>query len=66
MYEEASQVVNDVVRNIRTVALFYTKIRIMDLYHKKCEGPKKQDVRLGLASGTGFWIGTSSQEKFLL
>ena len=60
MYEEAGQVANDAVGNIITVVLFCTEKRIMDLYHKKCEGPRKQGVRLGLASGTG------SQEKFLL
>ena len=66
MYEEATQVANDAVGNIRTVASFCAEKRIMDLYHKKCEGPRKHGVRLGLASGTGFFIGTDSQEKFLL
>ena len=66
MYEEASQVANDAVGKIRTVASFCAEKRIMDLYHKKCEGPRKQGVRLRLASGTGFLIGIGSQEKFLL
>ena len=66
MYEEASQVANDAVGNIRTIASFCAEKRIMDLYHKKCEGPRKHGVGLRLASGTSFFIGTSSQEKFLL
>ncbi|KAI9197883.1 hypothetical protein LWI28_006057 [Acer negundo] len=54
MYEEASQVANDAVGSIRTVASFCAEKKVMDLYQKKCEGPMKQGVRQGLVSGGGF------------
>ncbi|EOA15909.1 hypothetical protein CARUB_v10004001mg [Capsella rubella] len=53
-YEEASQVANDAVSSIRTVASFCAEGKVMDLYQQKCEGPKKNGVRLGLLSGAGF------------
>ncbi|KAK8475517.1 hypothetical protein V6N13_015596 [Hibiscus sabdariffa] len=53
MYEEASQVANDAVGGIRTVASFCSE-QVMDLYQQKCDAPMKQGVRLGLVSGTGF------------
>ncbi|XVF40227.1 hypothetical protein PTKIN_Ptkin01aG0094700 [Pterospermum kingtungense] len=54
MYEEASQVANDAVGSIRTVASFCSEKKVMDLYQEKCEAPRKQGVRLGLVSGFGF------------
>ncbi|XP_065859877.1 ABC transporter B family member 11-like [Euphorbia lathyris] len=54
MYEEASQVANDAVGSIRTVASFCAEEKVMQLYEKKCEGPKKTGVRLGFISGAGF------------
>lgn len=54
MYEEASQVANDAVGSIRTVASFCAEPKVMDMYKKKCEGPEKQGVRLGMVSGAGF------------
>nr|DAD48108.1 TPA_asm: hypothetical protein HUJ06_018045 [Nelumbo nucifera] len=54
MYEEASQVANDAVGSIRTVASFCAEQKVMDLYQKKCEAPIKQGIRLGLVSGGGF------------
>lgn len=56
MYEEASQVANDAVSSIRTVASFCAEGKVMDLYQLKCDGPKKQGVRLGLKSGAGFGL----------
>ncbi|KAL1200674.1 ABC transporter B family member 9 [Cardamine amara subsp. amara] len=53
MYEEASQVANDAVSSIRTVASFCAEGKVMDLYQQKCDGPKKTGVRLGLWSGAG-------------
>ncbi|KAL8152327.1 hypothetical protein V2J09_010087 [Rumex salicifolius] len=53
-YEEASQVANDAVGSIRTVASFCSEKKVMDLYEKKCEAPVKQGVRKGLISGIGF------------
>ncbi|KAF9613659.1 hypothetical protein IFM89_009547 [Coptis chinensis] len=56
MYEEASQVANDAVGSIRTVASFCSEEKVMLLYKKKCEGPMKTGIRLGLVSGIGFGI----------
>ncbi|KFK31461.1 hypothetical protein AALP_AA6G114700 [Arabis alpina] len=53
-YEEASQVASDAVSSIRTVAAFCAEDKVMDLYEQKCEIPKKQGVRLGLVSGSGY------------
>ncbi|OWM87702.1 hypothetical protein CDL15_Pgr027306 [Punica granatum] len=53
-YEEASQVANDAVGSIRTVASFCAESKVMDLYQKKCEAPEQHGVRLGLVSGTGY------------
>ncbi|KAF3456698.1 hypothetical protein FNV43_RR01352 [Rhamnella rubrinervis] len=54
MYEEASQVANDAVGSIRTVASFCAEKKVIEMYQKKCEGPQSQGVRLGLISGAGF------------
>ncbi|KAF8387608.1 hypothetical protein HHK36_026261 [Tetracentron sinense] len=56
MYEEASQVANDAVGSIRTVASFCAEDKVMQLYKKKCEGPIKTGIRLGLISGVGYGI----------
>ncbi|KAL5561100.1 hypothetical protein UlMin_030847 [Ulmus minor] len=56
MYEEASQVANDAVGSIRTVASFGAEEKVMELYRKKCEGPMKTGIRQGLISGVGFGI----------
>lgn len=53
MYEEASQVANDAVGSIRTVASFCAEEKMMELYHKKCEGPIEAGIRQGLISGAG-------------
>ncbi|XP_028778657.1 ABC transporter B family member 11-like [Neltuma alba] len=55
-YEEASQVANDAVGSIRTVAAFCAEEKVMELYHKKCEGPIKAGIRQGLISGTGLGV----------
>ncbi|CAF2041701.1 hypothetical protein HID58_033497 [Brassica napus] len=55
-YEEASQVASDAVSSIRTVASLCAEDKVMDLYQQKCEAPKKQGVRLGLVSGSGYGI----------
>ncbi|KAK8570318.1 hypothetical protein V6N13_003005 [Hibiscus sabdariffa] len=56
MYEEASQVANDAVGSIRTVASFCAEEKVMKLYRKKCEGPLRTGIRQGLISGAGFGI----------
>ncbi|KAJ4982356.1 hypothetical protein NE237_033193 [Protea cynaroides] len=54
MYEEASQVANDAVGGIRTVASFCAEEKVVDLYRQKCEAPMKQAARIGVVSGAGF------------
>ncbi|KAF8008241.1 hypothetical protein BT93_K2038 [Corymbia citriodora subsp. variegata] len=56
MYQEASQVATDAVGSIRTVASFCSEEKIMQLYAKKCDGPMKAGIRLGLISGVGFGL----------
>jgi len=56
MYEGASQVVNDAVGSIRTIASFCAEEKVMELYQKKCEGPIKAGIRQGLISGVGFGL----------
>ncbi|CAN0888665.1 ABC transporter B family member 21 [Linum grandiflorum] len=56
MYEEASQVANDAVGSIRTVASFCSEEKVMELYRKKCDGPRKTGIREGLISGIGFGV----------
>ncbi|KAM5568509.1 ABC transporter B family member 4-like [Rosa sericea] len=56
MYEDASQVANDAVGSIRTIASFCAEEKVMELYQKKCEGPIKNGIRQGLVSGTGFGL----------
>ncbi|OMO64124.1 hypothetical protein CCACVL1_22032 [Corchorus capsularis] len=56
MYEEASQVANDAVGGIRTIASFCAEEMVMRLYKKKCEHPVKAGIRQGLISGIGFGV----------
>ncbi|GFP93628.1 ABC transporter b family member 21 [Phtheirospermum japonicum] len=56
MYEEASQVANDAVGTIRTVASYCAEEKVMALYRSKCQGPVKIGIRQGLISGTGFGL----------
>ncbi|XP_014510009.1 ABC transporter B family member 11 [Vigna radiata var. radiata] len=56
MYEEASQVANDAVGSIRTVASFCAEEKVMELYRGKCEGPIKTGIRQGIISGVSFGI----------
>ncbi|KAK4440112.1 ABC transporter B family member 9 [Sesamum alatum] len=58
MYEEASQVANDAVSSIRTVASFSAEDKVMKMYEAKCEAPVKQGVRLGIVSGASFGAGS--------
>ncbi|KAM4074973.1 hypothetical protein ACB094_10G135000 [Castanea mollissima] len=54
MYEEASQIANDAVGSIRTVASFCAEDKMMELYRSKCGGPTKSGIRQGLITGIGF------------
>ncbi|KAG2693166.1 hypothetical protein I3843_08G080500 [Carya illinoinensis] len=56
MYEDASQIANDAVGSIRTVASFCAEEKVVQLYEQKCEGPKKSGIKEGLISGIGFGI----------
>ncbi|CAF2093281.1 unnamed protein product [Brassica napus] len=56
MYGEASQVANDAVGSIRTVASFCAEDKVMNMYTKKCEGPMKTGIRQGIVSGIGFGV----------
>ena len=54
MYEDASQIANDAVGSIRTVASFCAEEKVVQLYEEKCEGPVKVSVKESLISGIGF------------
>lgn len=56
MYEEASQVANDAVGSIRTVASFSAEDKVMSLYNEKCSVPLKGGIRQGIISGLGLGI----------
>ncbi|XP_031271465.1 ABC transporter B family member 11-like [Pistacia vera] len=56
MYEEASQVANDAIGSIRTVASFCAEEKVMEIYEKKCEGPVKASIKQGLAGGVAFGL----------
>ncbi|KAK8693708.1 hypothetical protein V6N13_071279 [Hibiscus sabdariffa] len=56
MYEEASQVANDAVGGIRTIASFCAEEKVMHLYKRKCQHPMKTGIRQGLISGIGFGV----------
>ncbi|KAJ4721874.1 ABC transporter B family protein [Melia azedarach] len=56
VYEEASQVANDAVGSIRTVASFCAEDKVMELYQKKCEGPMKAVFRRGMIGGSAFGL----------
>lgn len=53
-YEDASQVANDAVGSIRTVASFCAEEKVMHMYKKQCEGPIKDGIKQGFISGLGF------------
>ncbi|CAN4082123.1 unnamed protein product [Withania somnifera] len=57
MYEEASQIANDAVSSIRTVASFCGEEKVMDMYQKKCEGPMKKGIKIGIISGASLGVG---------
>ncbi|CAI9785561.1 unnamed protein product [Fraxinus pennsylvanica] len=59
MYEEASQVANDAVGSIRTIASFCAEEKVMNMYKHKCEGPMRNGIRQGLISGIGFGLSFS-------
>ncbi|XP_057807627.1 ABC transporter B family member 11-like isoform X2 [Salvia miltiorrhiza] len=54
MNEKVSQVANDSVGNMRTIASFCAQEKIMEIYKEKCEGPSTSGTKLGLIGGIGF------------
>ncbi|KAJ3695665.1 hypothetical protein LUZ60_001042 [Juncus effusus] len=56
MYEEASQVANDAVSGIRTVASFCAEQKVIEMYDKKCDAPMKQGIRAGVIGGFGYGL----------
>ncbi|KAK7347973.1 hypothetical protein VNO80_22518 [Phaseolus coccineus] len=56
LYEAASQVANDAVGSIRTVASFCAEKRVMELYQEKCEGPIKTGIKRGIISGISYGV----------
>ncbi|KAJ4724862.1 ABC transporter B family protein [Melia azedarach] len=56
IYAEASQVANDAVGSIRTVASFCAEDKVIELYQKKYEGPVKAGIRQGMIGGSAFGI----------
>ncbi|XP_039128650.1 ABC transporter B family member 11-like isoform X1 [Dioscorea cayenensis subsp. rotundata] len=56
MYEGASQVASDAIGSIRTVASFSAEEKVMQLYKRKCEGPRNAGIKQGLISGIGFGL----------
>lgn len=56
MNERTSQVANDGVGNMRTVASFCAQEKIMEIYKEKCEGPATSGIKLGLIGGIGFGL----------
>nr|GME15169.1 ABC transporter B family member 11-like [Ipomoea batatas] len=60
LYEDATQVANDAVGNMRTVASFCAEEKVMQLYNTKCEKPKKRGLRRGLITGMGFGLTCTS------
>ncbi|RZS04229.1 hypothetical protein BHM03_00034534 [Ensete ventricosum] len=51
---KASQVANDAVASIRTVASFCAEQNVMDAYLRKCEAPMRNGERQGIISGLGY------------
>ncbi|KAM5568507.1 hypothetical protein ABKV19_016192 [Rosa sericea] len=56
MYEDASQIANDAVGSIRTLASFCAEEKVIELYQRKCEGPIKNGIRQGIVTGIGFGL----------
>jgi ATP-binding cassette, subfamily B (MDR/TAP), member 1 len=58
MYENASEVASMAVSNIRTVASFSAEERLEQLYQKKCDGPLRAGIKLGIVCGIGLGVST--------
>ncbi|KAJ0013765.1 hypothetical protein Pint_21099 [Pistacia integerrima] len=64
IYKETSQVANNAIGSIRTVASFCAEEKVMEIYQKKCEEPLKASIRQGLAGpAPGVWVRSGSDEE---
>ncbi|KAL5792047.1 hypothetical protein ACOSP7_000641 [Xanthoceras sorbifolium] len=63
MSEEASQVANDAVGSIRTVASFCAEEKVMQLYQKKCVGPMISGAAIGISQSSSFAPDTSTAKS---
>uniref|UniRef100_A0A1D1Y062 ABC transporter B family member 11 n=1 Tax=Anthurium amnicola TaxID=1678845 RepID=A0A1D1Y062_9ARAE len=54
MFEEATQIADDAVGGIRTVASFSAEDKVIEMYKRKCEDPVKMGIRQGFISGICF------------
>ncbi|CAK9872650.1 unnamed protein product [Sphagnum jensenii] len=55
-YGRASMVAGEAVGNIRTVAAFCAEDKVLDLFMRELEAPKKQSVMRGQLSGFGYGL----------
>ncbi|CAN7047988.1 hypothetical protein IGI04_025794 [Brassica rapa subsp. trilocularis] len=55
-YEEASQVANDALGSIRTVASFCAEEKVIEMYKKRCEDSIKSGTKQGVVAGLGFGL----------
>ncbi|KAK4733129.1 hypothetical protein R3W88_007390 [Solanum pinnatisectum] len=53
--EEASQVANDAIGSIRTVASFCAEEKVMEMYQRKSEAPLKRGAKMDLLVGLVFF-----------
>lgn len=53
MYEEATQVANDAVSGIRTIASFCAEHKVMKAYYGKCKAPVRQGSVKALSVACG-------------
>ncbi|XP_051136695.1 ABC transporter B family member 11-like [Andrographis paniculata] len=55
-YEEVSQVANNAVSNIRTVASFCAQDRILNVFTEKCRRPIADGIKQGVINAAGFGL----------
>ncbi|XP_011096469.1 ABC transporter B family member 9-like [Sesamum indicum] len=53
IFEEASQVANDAVRGIRTIASLSAEHKVMEMYQSKSKAPTQQGLWHGIVGGAG-------------
>ncbi|KAL0442575.1 UNVERIFIED_CONTAM: ABC transporter B family member 9 [Sesamum latifolium] len=53
IFEEASQVANDAIRGIRTIASLSAEHKVMEMYQSKSKAPMQQGVWHGIVGGAG-------------